>query len=169
MLVKDGAGSPRSASTPATSAPSSAATKSTLKIRWTSSAKYRPGEPKQMWFYVLLALLISCLHLSFHCVNHPIFKTIFFFADPKLTVPTSKAMQRKHVPNLKKATKKEVRERLRDSLGSASSFDLWMSCKTEDIFSLNVHFLTKDFIWETVHLGLVNCDKGTSGEEVIIK
>lgn len=48
------------------------------------------------------------------------------------------------------------------------SFDLWMSRKTDDILAVVCHFLDVNWIWRHVVLGLLNCDKGTSGALCVV-
>ena len=47
--------------------------------------------------------------------------------------------------------------------GVAVTFDLWMSKKTDDILSLDVHFVSEDWVWHHKHLGLVAMNGQTTG------
>lgn len=86
--------------------------------------------------------------------------------DPGLHIPTSQEVQHEHMPQLLTEVNRTTFEKLSRVLGVTLAFDLWMSRKTEDVLSVEAHFITRRFEWQTVHLGLLCCDKGTAGKEV---
>ena len=61
----------------------------------------------------------------------------------------------------------EVKESLQTTFGVSVTFDLWMSKKTDDILSLDVHFIDEHGRWVHKHLGLVAMGGETSGAIIV--
>ncbi|KAK3245023.1 hypothetical protein CYMTET_45389 [Cymbomonas tetramitiformis] len=61
---------------------------------------------------------------------------------------------------------KHVLPKLRDVDCVALSFDLWMSHKTDEIFSVTATWTTRDWVHGHCSLGLVKMNNGTSGVEI---
>jgi hypothetical protein len=121
---------------------------------------------RQRVFSKLLCLLIVFLRLPLMAVENPWFKAFVYFLDPTMYIAGRRQMRNTLLPELHEQTETEVIGLL--ALGSVVclSFDLWMSRKTEDVLALEAHFITIDWEWKHVHLGLINCDKGTTGVQI---
>lgn len=91
----------------------------------------------------------------------------FLLLDPSIDLPSSsKELDQHLLPDMRDGIQVDMVKRLATILAVALSFDLWMSRKTEDILSLEAHYVDRNWKWKTIHLGLINCTNGTSGHEV---
>ncbi len=48
----------------------------------------------------------------------------------------------------------------------AVSFDLWMSRKTEDNLSFDIHYITDDWRWQHHHVGILSCSDSSVGADL---
>lgn len=71
------------------------------------------------------------------------------------------------LPSMVKDLEAEVMKELQGVDGVALAFDLWMSRKTEDVLSLDMHFITPAWEWKHRHVGLLSCSDSTSGPAII--
>ena len=120
-------------------------------------------------FFQLLTLFIVTARLPFRIVLHPIFKALVWFLDPTVPFPTRADITQQYLPALVDNCTSSLKALLQETCGVALTFDLWMSKKTSDILSLDCHFITKDWQWQHVHLGLVAMNGQTAGVVIATK
>ena len=134
-----------------------------------SVKKIKKDSAKAVAFAELLTLLIVLARLPFNIVTQPIFKAFVWFLDPTVPVPTRHEITGTLLPRMVGECKVKVRESLANVLGAAVTFDLWMSKKTDDILSVDLHYVDESWIWRHVHLGLVAMNGQTRGVVVANK
>lgn len=128
-----------------------------------SAKRVGKESPRAVTFYKLLTLLIVLARLPFRIVLHPVFKALVWFLDPTMPFPTRADITGKYLPRMVEDCATEVKESLQTTSGVSVTFDLWMSKKTDDILSLDVHFIDEHWQWVHKHLGLVAMGGQTSG------
>ena len=73
-------------------------------------------------------------------VDHDCFPKLTQDLDPRLCPVGPSKMLRSLIPTRNKLVEKSVIERLEEVKAVVISYDLWMSHKTEEIFSLTAHY-----------------------------
>ena len=134
-----------------------------------SVKKIKKDSPKAKAFAELLTLLIVLARLPFNIVQQPIFRAFVWFLDPTVPLPTRGDVTGTLLPRMVSECKNRVRESLQHVLGATVTFDLWMSKKTDDILSVDLHFVDNTWVWRHVHLGLVAMNGNTRGVVVANK
>ena len=134
-----------------------------------SVKKVKKDSPKAVAFAKLLTLLIVLARLPFNIVAQPIFKAFVWFLDPSVPLPTRNEITGVLLPRMVNECKNKVRDSLSTVLGAAVTFDLWMSKKTDDILSVDLHYVDESWSWRHVHLGLVGMNGQTRGVVVANK
>ena len=132
-------------------------------------SKVSKDSPKGKTFYRLLMLMIVFARLPFNILFNHVFKAFVWFLDPSVPFPTRHELTGKIVPDAAKETEKYVKALLNGVLGVAVSFDMWMSNKTDDVLSLDIHFIDPDWVWQHKHLGLLSCNGQTRGTDIAPK
>ena len=135
----------------------------TVQNFYRSSKKLKKSSPRARLFLRLLTMLIVFCRLPFNIVCSPIFKAFVWFLDPSVPFPTRTDVTGKHMQTLRADTEAALKALIKDVHGVAVTFDLWMSKKTDDILSLDVHFVSHDWVWHHKHLGLVAMNGQTTG------
>eukprot|EP00873_Tetraselmis_striata_P029194 jgi/Tetstr1/449458/TSEL_036553.t1 len=131
------------------------------------STKKRPHDDKRViFFWRLLCLLIVFCMLPFSIVANPIFKAFIWFLDSSLPLPSRAKLTSQLLPELKEEANNRLKGLLKGVRGVALTFDLWMSRKTEDNLSVDVHFISSDWVWHHNHIGILSCADSTSGEAI---
>lgn len=120
-------------------------------------------------FLKLLTLLIVLARLPFRIVLHPLFKALIWFLDPTIPFPTRADITQRYLPAFVDECTAHVTRLLGTTDGVTVTFDLWMSKKTDDILSLDAHFISDDWQWRHQHLGLVAMNGVTSGVVIAAK
>lgn len=134
-----------------------------------SVKKVKKDSPKAVAFAELLTLLIVHARLPFNIVTQPIFKAFVWFLDPSVPMPTRNEITGSLLPRMVGVCKDNLRDSLKGVLGAAVTFDLWMSKKTDDILSVDLHYIDERWMWRHVHLGLVAMNGNTKGVVVATK
>eukprot|EP00873_Tetraselmis_striata_P017623 jgi/Tetstr1/437887/TSEL_002840.t1 len=134
------------------------------------STKKRPHDDKRViFFWRLLCLLIVFCRLPFSIVANPILKAFMWFLDSSLPLPSRAKLTSQLLPELKEGPSNRLKGLLKGVRGVALTFDLWMSRKTEDHLSVDVHFISSDWVWHHSHIGILSCADSTSGEAIADK
>ena len=128
-----------------------------------SVKKLKRESEKARTFFRLVTLLIVYARLPFSLVAHPVFKALVWFLDPTIPIPTRGELTNKLMPEMVKECKDSLCRSLDKVLGAAVTFDLWMSKKTDDILSVDLHFICSRWTWQHKHLGLVTMNGETRG------
>ena len=128
-----------------------------------SVKKAKRDSAKAQSFFRLVTLLIVFARLPFNIVLNPLFKALVWFLDPTLPFPTRADITGKILPGLVSECRKSVCASLDRVLGASVTFDLWMSKKTDDILSIDLHYVSSRWTWEHRHLGLVAMNGQTRG------
>eukprot|EP00873_Tetraselmis_striata_P034305 jgi/Tetstr1/454569/TSEL_041464.t1 len=101
----------------------------------------KPDDPKVKLVWRTLAILVVFCRLPFSIVENPSFKAFVWLLDATVPLPT------------------------RRKLGVVIAYDLWMSRKTEDNLSLDIHFIDRGWIWHHYHAGIiVSCKDSSAGD-----
>ena len=131
------------------------------------STKKRPtSDPRVQLFWRLLSLLVVFCRLPFAIVENPLFKAFIWFLDATLPLPSRTKLTHTLLPALKAEGSKHVKSVLVGVRGVAITFDLWMSRKTEDNLSVDIHFIDKQWQWHHKHIGIISCKDSSTGEEI---
>ena len=141
----------------------------TLGTFFKSVKKIKRDSTKAKAFFELVTLLIVFCRLPFNLVVQPAFKAFVWFLDPTLPMPTRADITNDLLPRMVKDCKGLVRRSLESVSGAAVTFDLWMSMKTDEILSVDLHFICPQWIWHHKHLGLVAMNGQTRGPVIAKK
>ena len=141
----------------------------TLGTFFKSVKKLKRDSTKAKAFFQLVALVIVFCRLPFNLVVQPIFKALVWFLDPTLPMPTRGDITNEVLPRMVKDCKETVCRSLETVVGASVTFDLWMSMKTDDILSVDLHFISHDWVWHHTHLGLVAMNGITRGPVIAKK
>ena len=128
-----------------------------------SFKKIKRESEKAQTFFKLVTLLIVYARLPFSLLTQPVFKALVWFLDPTLPIPTRGELTNKLMPEMVKECRDSLRRSLDKVQGAAVTFDLWMSKKTDDILSVDLHFVCNRWTWQHKHLGLVALNGQTKG------
>ena len=101
---------------------------------------YGDKNPKQKEFEVNIVALMAHTFTSLFLVDHDCFRNLTQDLDPRLRPVGRSKLSRSLIPTKKKLAEKSVIERLAEVKAVVISYDLWMSRKTEEIFSLMAHY-----------------------------
>jgi hypothetical protein len=134
-----------------------------------SVKKARKDSARAQSFFRMVTLLIVFARLPFNIVVNPVFKAFVWFLDPTLPFPTRGDITGTLLPGLVSECRRTVLGSLDRVLGVAVTFDLWMSKKTDDILSIDLHFVSSRWTWEHKHLALVAMNGQTRGAVVAKK
>mmetsp|Transcript_19949 Transcript_19949/g.64949 ORF Transcript_19949/g.64949 Transcript_19949/m.64949 type:complete len:968 (-) Transcript_19949:89-2992(-) len=135
----------------------------------TRTEKYSAAHPRQKAFLRLLTLFVVFTLSSFMIVDNQWFRSLIFFLDPMIEVPSRKILTTKLL-SAEVAAANLARDRaLKDAEAVTISIDLWMSYRKEDVLSVDAHYLTADWVWEHKHIALVSCANSTVGEDIAPK
>jgi hypothetical protein len=128
-----------------------------------SVKKLKRESEKAKTFFQLVTLLIVYARLPFSIVAQPVFKALVWFLDPTLPIPTRGELTNKLMPKMVQECKDSLCRSLDKVQGAAVTFDLWMSKKTDDILSVDLHYICNRWTWQHKHLGLVAMNGQTKG------
>ena len=131
-----------------------------------SVKKAKKDSSRAQAFFRMVTLLIVFARLPFNIVVNPVFKAFVWFLDPTLPFPTRGDITGKLLPGLVSECRRTVIDSLDRVLGVAVTFDLWMSKKTDDILSIDLHYVSHRWTWEHRHLALVAMNGQTRGAVV---
>ena len=101
---------------------------------------YGDKHPKQKDFEVNIVALMAHAFMLLSLVEHDCFRKLTQDLDPRLFPVGRSKLLRSLISTKKKLVKKSVIERLAEVKVVVISCNLWMSCKTEEIFSLKAHY-----------------------------
>jgi hypothetical protein len=73
------------------------------------------------------------------------------------------------LPRLWKKVANEIHTGLKSARGVAISFDLWMSRKTKNNLSFDIHYNTEDWRWQHNHVGILSCSVSSVGIDIAAK
>ncbi len=92
-----------------------------------------------------------------------------WFCDATLPFPSRNKLNLELLPQLRKEVAHVIRKGLKGVNGVAVSFDLWMSLKTEDNLSFDIHYITKDWRWQRHHVGILTCSDSSIGADIVTR
>jgi len=163
--------SKRSAAIASSGGPSNTttATKHTVRSHFMSTKKRPHDDKRVIFFWRLLCLLIVFCRLPFSIVANLIFKAFIWFLDSSLPLPSRAKLTSQLLPELKEEASNRLKGLLKGVRGVALTFDLWMSRKTEDNLSVDVHFISSDWVWHHNHIGILSSADSTSSEAIADK
>ena len=125
----------------------SSTVKSTLNAHFAAMKKRKPTEKRTELFRRLLCIVVVFCRLPFSIVENSVFRAFVWFCDATLPFPTRSRLNNQLLPQLRKEVANGLHMGLKDVRGVAVSFDLWMSRKTEDNLSFDIHYITNDWRW----------------------
>ena len=116
-----------------------------------------------------MTLLIVFARLPFTIVLQPVFRALIWFLDPTLPIPTRYDITNVVLPRMVSECRDSVLVTLSTVMGATVTFDLWMSKKTDDILSVDLHYVCDKWMWHHIHLGLLAMNGQTRGVVVANK
>ena len=162
-----------------------------VELAFKSTKRLKLDDPRQTLFIRLLTYTMLFLRWSFSVVDNPWFRALVWFLDPTLTIPNRKKWSLEHLPGVVEETFRHLEDKLSGVRGVSLMFDLWMSrtgmscqvptllpaptvllpdfgvCRAgEDVLSLDIAFIDRDWKFCTRNVGIVHCKEGTNGEQV---
>jgi hypothetical protein len=149
-------------------APSSAV-KSTLNAHFAAMKKRKPTDKRTELFWRLLCIVVVFCRLPFSIVESSVFRAFVWFCDATLPFPTRSKLNNQLLPKLRKEIALGIHRGLKGVRGVAVSFDLWMSRKTEDNLSFDIHYITDDWRWQHKHVGILSCSDSSIGSDIAAK
>lgn len=93
------------------------------------------------------------------------FNRLVMELDQKIKLPTRRTLTGCILPALKEERIKKATNAIAQSAAVALTFDLWMSHRSKDLFSIIYHTLSNSFVPTTYQLGLLTMDN-TDGESI---
>ena len=103
---------------------------------------YGYKHPKQREFEVNIFAFMSHAFTFLSLVDHDCFRKLTQDIDPRLCPFGRSKLSQNLIPTKNKLAEKSVIERLAEVKAVVISYDLWMSRKTEEFFSLKAHYCT---------------------------
>ena len=101
---------------------------------------YGDKHPKQREFEVNIAGLMAHAFILLSLIDHDCFRKFTQDLDPHICPVGRSKLSRSLIPTKKQLVEKSVIERLAEVKAVVISYNLWMSYKTEEIFSLTEHY-----------------------------
>ena len=141
----------------------------TLGSYFRSVKKLKRDSSKAQAFFQLVTLLIVLARLPFSLVHSPIFKAFVWFLDPTVPLPTRGDITNNLLPKMMSDCREVLFSTLSTVSGATVTFDLWMSKKTDNILSVDIHYICDRWTWQHKHLGLVAMSGRTRGTVVAKK
>ncbi len=83
--------------------------------------------------------------------------------------PTRSRLNNQLLPHIRKEVANGMHRALKGVRGVAVSFDLWMSRKTEDNLSFDIHYITDDWRWQHSQVGIFSCFDSSIGFDIATK
>ena len=103
---------------------------------------YGEKRPKQRNFEVNIFALMAHAFTLLSLVDHYCFRKLTQVLDPRLRPVGRSKLLRSLIPTKKKLVEKSVIKSLAELKTVVISYNLWISCKTEEFFSLTAHYYT---------------------------
>ncbi|KAK3253614.1 hypothetical protein CYMTET_9274 [Cymbomonas tetramitiformis] len=118
--------------------------------------KFKKDNPRQKQLIEDLCLCVGKALMPVSIVESPWLRRLVYNQDPRVVFPDRGTFRTQHLHQFsEKVFLEETLPRLQAAETVSLTFDLWMSHKTEEIFSVVATFLTKDWVPGHCSLGLV--------------
>lgn len=118
--------------------------------------QYSREVPKQQRFEQDLVLLTVMGMLPLSIVENKWFRRLCSNLDPKVKHMTRKELTVNRIPSMSRSIKEEfLFPSLSASVGGSLQFDLWMTTKTQEIFSMVFSIMDDNFGMRFINLGMV--------------
>ena len=143
-------------------------TQKSFMTKWIhSKKKYEMNSKEQLSFEEDIIALSAQAYTPLSLVENESFRTLILNRDPRLHMVSRTRLSRTLIPSKAADTATNVLELLNRVPAVAISFDLWMTRKSEEIFSLDGHFII-GAIKSHAHLGMPWSKGGTDGQSLSI-
>ena len=146
--------------------PKGSSLKSAVTAHFVQMKKRKSSDRRTQLFWRFLCILVVFCRLPFSIVESAVFKAFVWFCDPTLPFPTRSKLNNDLLPHLRKEIANGIRKGLQSVRGVSVSFDLWMSRKTEDNLSFDIHYITEDWRWQHHHVGILSCSDSSVGADI---
>ena len=143
--------------------------KSTLNAHFAAMKKRKPTDKRTELFWRLLCIVLVFCRLPFSIVENSVFRAFVWFCDATLPFPTRSRLNNQLLPQIRKEVANGLHRALKGVRGVSVSFDLWMSRKTEDNLSFDIHYITDDWRWQHSHVGIISCSDSSIGSDIAAK
>ena len=132
-----------------------------------SNDKYASNSKEQLEFEedVIALTALACTPLSL--VEHEAFINLILKRDPRLNMISRTRLSRNLIPKKTAEIVKNVQDMLTHVPAVSLSYDLWMTRRAEEIFSLDGHYITGAAKTHT-HLGMPWAKGGTDGQSLSV-
>ena len=130
-----------------------------------NSAQYKTSHPNQLKFENNLCMLTAKAFTPLCLCENPAFLNMVHDLDCRIKPVSRSRLTRTLLPSMKERALNKVKENLQDAVSVSIQYDLWMTRKTEEIFSLNGTVM-KDWNLKVIHLGMPWCVEGTDGQQL---
>ena len=128
--------------------------------------KKKSNDKRTLLFWRFLCILVVFCRLLFSIVESAVLRVFVWFCDATLPFPTRSKLNNDRLPQLRKEIDNVIHMGLKSVRGVAVSFDLWMSRKTEDNLSFDIHYITDDWWWQLHHVGILSCSDSSVGADI---
>ncbi|KAK3253240.1 hypothetical protein CYMTET_37144 [Cymbomonas tetramitiformis] len=136
---------------------SSAVTIASLKKHFKGSEAFGAKDPRQLAFNDDLCLLVAKGLMSIRLVENPWFRRLIWRQEPRVTIPSRREFKNKLLPDFGSRNEEvNVTADLKAALSISLAFDLWMSRKYEDVFSIVGYHMDELWDFRLHNLGLLN-------------
>ena len=149
--------------------PKASSLKSTVTAHFAQMKKRKSIDKRTQLFWRFLCILVVFCRLPFSIVESAVFRAFVWFCDATLPFPTRSKLNNELLPELRKEVANGIHRGLKSVKGVAVSFDLWMSRKTEDNLSFDIHYITEDWRWHHKHVGILSCSDSSVGADIAAK
>ncbi len=138
---------------------------STMDAYFKNCKPFPPNSWEQKQFEANIVRLTASAYTPLSLVENPSFRRLITSIEPRLNHISRTKLTRKIIPNTISKIKNNIRDRLSNVKSLSLSYDLWMTRKTEEIFSLNAHFIHEGKKHQ-LHLGMPWSRGGTDGQKL---
>lgn len=140
---------------------------SNMKSWLASTSKYSKDEREQLQFERNVVILTASAYTPLSLVEEPAFMKLIADIDPRMNPISRSRLSRTLIPAMNLEVALDVKDQMNAVTASCLSYDLWMTRKNEEIFSLVSHH-TLSSLKRHVHLGMPWSKSGTDGQSLSI-
>jgi hypothetical protein len=149
--------------------PKTSSLKSTMTTHFSQMKKRKSTDRRTQLFWRFLCILVFFCSFPFSIVESSIFRPFVWFCDATFPFTTRSKLNNELLPQLRKEVAIAIHKGLKSARGVAILFDLWMSRKTEDNLSFDIHYITEDYRWQHNHVGILSCSDSSIGADIVAK
>jgi hypothetical protein len=99
-------------------------------------------------------------------VENSLFRAFVRFLEATLPLPNRSKLTKVFLPALKEEGSTTINKLLTGVRGVAITFDIWMSRKSENNMSVDIHFICNKWKWHHYHVGIFSCKDNLTSDDI---